>query len=305
MKSILAKLRQGLRKTRVSLVRRIRSLFDENAVLDPAAFEQLESALISADLGVDASFELVAKIRKLYELGEIQKGDDALQATRREILAILREHPPFELQPAPAGPGVVLITGVNGSGKTTSTAKLAHLLQQDGRSVLLGACDTFRAAGARQLRIWAERIGCDVVAGKHGGDAAATAFDAVQAARHRNLDFVLLDTAGRQHTRRDLMAELDKIRRAVAKACPGAPHYTLLTIDASTGSNALVQAREFHRGKETTGLILTKLDGSGKGGSVVAIARELGLPVCFVGLGEKLEDLQPFNPADFAEALFA
>jgi fused signal recognition particle receptor len=196
------------------------------------------------------------------------------------------------------------MVGVNGSGKTTTTAKLAHHFKEDGSNVLLAAADTFRAAGTEQLRIWSERVGVPVVSGSKGGDAAAVAFDAVAAAKQRSADLVLIDTAGRQHTHRGLMEELAKMRRTLDKALPGAPHEVWLTVDASTGTNALVQAREFGKVFKLTGLILTKLDGTGKGGVVVAIRKELGLPVHYVGLGEAVTDLQPFDPEMFARALF-
>ena len=196
------------------------------------------------------------------------------------------------------------MVGVNGSGKTTTTAKLAHLLKQDGKSVLLAACDTFRAAGTKQLEIWGERVGVPVVAGQQHGDAAAVAFDAVKAAISRKVDVLIIDTAGRQHTKKSLMDELGKLKRTIDKACPGAPHEVLLTVDASTGTNALIQAREFGKLCEVSGLLLTKLDGTGKGGVVVAIRHELGYPVYFAGFGEELDDLQPFENKTFAKALF-
>ena len=202
------------------------------------------------------------------------------------------------------GPTVVMMVGVNGSGKTTSIAKLAHYYMNQGKKVLLGAGDTFRAAGVEQLCIWAERLGCPVVGGKHGGDAAAVAFDAVRSGRQKGVDMVFIDTAGRQHTRADLMGELEKVKRVISKEYPGAPHEIWLTVDSSIGTNALVQAREFGRLFPISGLILTKLDGTGKGGVVVAIKDELGYPVRFVGLGEQLEDIQPFDAEAFSRALF-
>jgi fused signal recognition particle receptor len=247
---------------------------------------------------------LVNEIRDRYERGLIATGEDILAVARESILASLPAAPP-PMQEAADGPTVVMMVGVNGSGKTTSVAKLAHYFSAAGKKVLLAAGDTFRAAGIEQLCIWGERVGCPVVAGKHGGDAAAVAFDAVRAGKQRAMDMVLIDTAGRQHTRRDLMAELEKVKRVVSKEMPDAPHEIWLTVDASTGSNALTQAREFGKLFPITGLILTKLDGTGRGGVVVAINEELGYPVRFVGLGEQLDDLQPFVAADFVNALFA
>ncbi len=206
---------------------------------------------------------------------------------------------------AEGGPTVILMVGVNGSGKTTTCAKLANYFRNQGKNVLLGAADTFRAAGVEQLKIWGKRLGIQVVGGRQGGDAAAVAFDAVKAGKQRNADFVIIDTAGRQHTRLDLMNELSKVKRVISKESPDAPHEIWLTVDASIGSNALVQAREFGKLFPITGLILTKLDGTGKGGVVVAIKEELGYPVRFVGLGEQVDDLQPFDKDAFVEALFS
>jgi fused signal recognition particle receptor len=201
-------------------------------------------------------------------------------------------------------PTVILLAGVNGTGKTTSTAKLAHLLKEQGNTVLLAACDTFRAAAIEQLKIWAGRVGCDIVAGQYGADSAAIAFDALEAAVKRNADYLLIDTAGRLHTKANLMEEMKKMRRVLQKRLPDAPHEVLLVLDGTTGSNALHQAREFHKTLGVTGLIVTKLDGTAKGGIVVAIARELKIPVKFIGLGEQVDDLQPFDPKSFAAALF-
>ncbi len=198
-----------------------------------------------------------------------------------------------------------MVAGVNGTGKTTSTAKLAHYLKQQGRSVLLAAGDTFRAAAIEQLKIWGERVGCEVIAGQYGAAAAALAFDAVEAGIKRNADYILVDTAGRLHTKKNLMEEMKKIRRSVEKRLPAAPHEVLLVLDATTGSNALNQVREFHDALGVTGLVVTKLDGTAKGGVVVAIARGLKIPVKFIGLGEQVDDLQPFDPAQFAAAMFS
>lgn len=304
MRSIFQVFQRGLQRTRTSLVRRIQALFEDTEHWDEAAYERLEAALIGADLGVDVNLRLVDEIRDRYKRGLIASADDILEAARQDILGLLsHQNRPDTVPLADVSPTVVLMVGVNGSGKTTTAAKLAHLWKEDGRTVILAACDTYRAAGTEQLQLWGERVGCQVVAGKQGGDSAAVAFDAVTAARRRTADVVIVDTAGRQHTRRDLMGELAKIRRTVGKACEGAPHEVLLTLDASTGTNAITQAREFGRQCEVTGLILTKLDGTGKGGVVVGIRRELGYPVYFVGLGEKMEDLQPFSAELFTRAL--
>lgn len=304
MKSLYSAFRNGLRKTKTRLVRNIQTAFTDAEVWTEEAYEDLEAALIAADIGVEAATRLVDDVRERYDRGEINTAED--------ILAIAGEDLTGELSQVNAAPfnwsegelGVLLVVGVNGSGKTTTTAKLAHQFQSDGKRVVLAATDTFRAAGVEQLRIWGERLGCPVVGGQHGGDAAAVAYDAVNAARKRGADLLLVDTAGRQHTSRELMDELAKVRRILGKACPGAPHEVWLTVDASIGGNALVQAREFRRICQLTGLVLTKLDGTGKGGVVIPIQRELELPIRFVGLGEKPDDLQPFDPDAFAQALF-
>lgn len=302
---ILSRFRHGLQKTRTSLQRRIQGLFTDGTAWDETSYEDLEAALIATDLGVDLSLRLVDDIRNRYKRGQIHTSEDIMDVARIEIRRLLTAAEPPLSQAADRQPGVVLLVGVNGSGKTTTAAKLAHRWQTQGRAVMLAAADTFRAAAVEQLQVWGRRLDCPVIAGAQGGDAAAVAFDAATAACHRAADYLIVDTAGRQHTRRNLMAELEKIGRTLGKACPGAPHETWLTVDASSGSNALVQAREFGELCHLTGLILTKLDGTGKGGVVVAIRQECGYPVRYVGLGEGLTDLEPFDPALFAEALFA
>lgn len=304
MKSVFSIFKHGLQRTKTSLLRQIQGLFADVENWDEETFEDLEAALMSADLGVEMSARLVDDIRDRYERGEIKTGEDVLAVARQDVAGALEKHRTQPVNWADAAPTVILLVGVNGSGKTTTAAKLAHLWKQDGKSPLLAACDTFRAAGIDQVKVWGERLACPVVAGRHGGDAAAAAFDAVTAARKRNLDVVLVDTAGRQHTSRGLMEELGKVRRTVDKALPGAPHEVWLTVDASTGTNAMMQASEFGKSCEVTGLILTKLDGSGKGGVVVPICEELQYPVRFIGLGEQMEDLQPFDAEYFARALF-
>ena len=303
MKSIFRIFRDGLQKTKTSLVRGIQSIFSGVDTWDESCYEDLEAALVATDLGVDISVRLVDDIRERYKRGEIATSEDIMAVARETVLGILGGQPPA-IRYNPDGPTVILMAGVNGSGKTTTTAKLAHMFKEDGKQVLLAAADTFRAAGTEQLRIWGERVGVPVVSGSKGGDAAAVAFDAATAARQRGLDVLLIDTAGRQHTHRGLMEELAKMRRTLDKALPGAPHEAWLTVDASTGTNALIQAREFGKIFDLSGLILTKLDGTGKGGVVVAIRHELGLPVQFVGLGEAVTDLQPFDAGMFARALF-
>ena len=297
--------KRGLEKTRTAIVRSIKSRFSDIKSWDDASYAKLEQALISTDLGYAVSHEIVEDLKDRYKRGLIDTEEDIIKAAKERLLAIITEggEPAFNF-PA-EGPAVILMVGVNGSGKTTTTAKLARFYMKQGKSVMLGAGDTFRAAGSEQLRIWAERLECPVVTGKTGGDAASVAFDAVKSGIVKKCDYVLIDTAGRQHTRKDLMDELSKIKRVLAKAMPDAPHEVWLTVDASTGSNALIQAREFGKIFPISGLLLTKLDGTGKGGIAVAIKRELGYPVRFVGLGEQMDDLQPFDPQGYAEALFS
>lgn len=305
MSGILDFFKRGLEKTKTSIFRGIRSLFGGVTVWDDAAYARLEAALVATDLGAGISTELVKEIKDRYERGLIATEEDITAVAKEKILSILMEGKPAVINKAASGPTVILMVGVNGSGKTTTTAKLAHNFMKQGKSVLLAAGDTFRAAGIEQLKIWGERLNCPVVAGRHGGDAAAVAFDAVKSGRQRNCDYVIIDTAGRQHTRKDLMDELAKVKRVISKETPEAPHEIWLTVDASTGSNALNQAREFGKLFPITGLVLTKLDGTGKGGIVVAIRRELGYPVHFVGLGEQMDDLQPFDINSYVDALFS
>lgn len=304
MKSIFNVFKRGLQRTKTTLVRRVQSIFSEHATWDDDAFDDLEAALLGADLGVEVSMRLVDDIRDRYERGLIKTSEDVLSVAREDMVAALAEGTPGNADLASSGPTVILLVGVNGSGKTTTAAKLARMWQQDGKSVMFAACDTFRAAAIEQLKVWGERLKIPVVAAQHGSDASAVAFDAVRSASKKNVAVLLIDTAGRQHTKKGLMDELDKLRRSVAKALPGAPHHVWLTVDGSTGTNALMQAREFGRVSDVTGLILTKLDGSGKGGVVVPIRRELGYPVLFVGLGEGMDDLQPFDAEMFAQAVF-
>jgi fused signal recognition particle receptor len=289
----VARLRDSLSKSRRALTEQIVA-----AGLDPEdeeAWEQLELALIAADVGVPTTAELV---RRLEARGAI---DDLRTALAEEVEGLLGE--PATLAVSAGPPAVLLVVGVNGTGKTTTIGKLAHQLGRHGRSVLLGAADTFRAAAEEQLEIWAARAGADFVGAASGADPAAVAFDAVEAGRARSKDVVIVDTAGRLHTQANLMDELTKVRRVIASRAEGAPHETLLVVDATTGQNGLQQARLFGEAVEVTGVALTKLDGSAKGGVAVAIAHELGLPVKLVGVGEALDDLRPFDAGDFARAL--
>jgi fused signal recognition particle receptor len=290
-----SRLRDSLSKSRRALTAELVAAgFDPG---DEEAWERLEEALIRGDVGVPATAELV---RRLEARGDLASFEDALADEVEELFG-----PPPTLSVGGEAPAVVLVVGVNGTGKTTTIGKLAHQLRRHGRSVLLGAADTFRAAAEEQLEIWAERAGADFVGGSQTSDPAAVAFDAVEAGRARGKDVVVVDTAGRLHTQTNLMEELGKVRRVIESRIEGAPHETLLVVDATTGQNGLQQARLFGETAGVTGVALTKLDGSAKGGVAVAIAYELGLPVKLVGVGEGLDDLRPFDARDFARALVA
>ncbi|MBO7741167.1 MAG: signal recognition particle-docking protein FtsY [Victivallales bacterium] len=302
--SIFSIFKRGLQKTTTAISRGLQSIFSDVKVWDDEVYRKLEALLIATDLGPAVTGEIIADLKDRYSRGLIATNTDIVAACTEKLQAILNTPEVPEMKRNADGPTVILMVGVNGSGKTTSLAKIANYYQSQGAKVVLGAGDTFRAAGAIQLGVWAQRLNCPVVEGKLGGDSAAVAFDAVKAGIRQNADYVLIDTAGRQHTRGDLMAELEKVKRITGKALEGAPHEVWLTVDASIGSNALTQAREFGKLFPITGLILTKLDGSGKGGCVVAIRKELGYPVRFVGLGEAVDDLQPFDSEMFIKALF-
>ena len=265
----------------------------------PVDWDELEESLIRADLGVPMSMKILESLRSRAR--EITAAD-VVEVAREEVMKILPLDNPT-LRPLPSKPKVILVVGVNGTGKTTSTAKLAHLLKSKRHSVMLAAADTFRAAAIEQLGIWAERIGVEMIKGQYNGDPASLCYDAYAAADKKNIEFLICDTAGRLHTRSNLMQELNKIKRTLAKHDAKAPHECLLVVDATTGSNALAQAREFHQAVGLTGLIVTKLDGSGKGGVVVSIQNELGIPTRFVGTGEKIDQLAPFDGRTFVEQM--
>ncbi|HUV91198.1 MAG TPA: signal recognition particle-docking protein FtsY [Anaerolineae bacterium] len=267
-----------------------------------ATWDELEELLIQADVGVETTLYLVERLRRRARDEAILRADALQAALQEELRALLPDPAPLNLGGRPLD--VVLIVGVNGSGKTTSIAKLAHYYQRAGRRVLLAAADTFRAAAMDQLEIWARRADVDIVTGPAGGDPGAVVFDTLQAARARGMDMVIADTAGRLHTQYNLMAELQKVRKVAARGAEGAPHETLLVLDATTGQNALSQARHFQEAVDVTGAVLAKLDSTARGGMVFAISRELGLPVRFVGTGESLEDLAPFDAGLFVQALF-
>ena len=298
--NLFQKFRDGLKKTSAKLATEIKRIVTRAPKLDAEALDDLEAVLIASDIGIGTTTRIIDQTKAAAKAAGTA---DVFAIARAEIGRELggATHP---LVKATTAPTVILLAGVNGTGKTTSTAKLAHYLKAQGNTVLLAACDTFRAAAIEQLKIWGDRVGCDVIAGAYGADSAALAFDAVGAAVSRKADYLLIDTAGRLHTKQNLMEEMKKMRRVLQKRLPDAPHEVLLVLDATTGANALNQAREFHHTLGVTGLVVTKLDGTAKGGIVVAIARELKLPVKFIGLGEQLDDLQPFDPQQFATALF-
>jgi fused signal recognition particle receptor len=299
-RGFLRRLRENMTKTRQALGAELQASVFQS--LDDEAFERLEEALIYADVGAPTTAVIVERLEGEAAAGELSGGED-LTRRLRELLAdtARTEDDTIDLT---ARPTVILVTGVNGSGKTTTIGKIAwHLQRELGRSVLLAAADTFRAAAAEQLETWAERAGCEIVRGDEGSDPGAVVFDALEAARARGHDVVVVDTAGRLHTQQHLMDELRKVRKVIAGRLPGAPHETLLTIDATTGQNGLRQALLFREAVDVDGIVLTKLDGTAKGGIALAIAQELGVPVKLIGTGESLEDLSPFDPEDFARAI--
>lgn len=303
MKSIFSVFRRGLQKTTTSLSRNVASVFADIDHWNEETYEELEAALIAADFGVRWTTRIVDDIRDRYSRGMIKTSEDIFINAHNDICFIL-ERNMRDIAVRSDGLSVIMLVGVNGSGKTTTTGKLASLWKADGKKVMMAACDTFRAAAVEQLRLWGERIDVPVVSSQQGADPSAVAYDAVQSALAKKMDILLLDTAGRQHTSKGLMDELAKMRRTVDKVYPGAPQEVWLTIDASVGANALVQAREFIKASGVSGLVITKLDGTGKGGMLVTIQEEFHLPVFFIGLGEAPEDLQIFNPVYYAHALF-
>jgi len=295
------KIKAGLAKTR-SLFSGVASLFRLRGKVDKDFLTQLEERLYLADVGTAATSEIVTGVRQAFLDKEITGDVEAFVKQR------LREQltgEGLEVRTAASGPTVILVAGVNGSGKTTSIAKLAYRFQADGKKVLVAACDTFRAAAVEQLTIWSQRIGCEIVKNQQGSDPGAVAHDACERARSRGFEVLIVDTAGRLHNQTHLMRELEKILRVVSRQIEGAPHEVLLVLDATTGQNAIVQAEMFQKSVKCTGIVLAKLDGTAKGGAIFTIKRKLGLPVKFIGVGEKLEDLEPFDPETYVEALFS
>ncbi|MGB9623548.1 MAG: signal recognition particle-docking protein FtsY [Phycisphaerae bacterium] len=301
---ILDRLKKGLAKTRDRIASGFRAILPFGKKIDDAVLDQLEETMLADDMGPATVSRLIDEVRKAWKAGTIRE--------TQEIIPFLKEHitgywPEAQrrLRFAESGPTVILVAGINGSGKTTSVAKLAKYLTDQGKKVILGACDTFRAAAVEQLTIWSERTGVQIVKHKQGADPGAVAYDACEAAVARNADVLLIDTAGRLHTQEHLMRELNKIQRVVEKKIPGAPHEVLLVLDSTIGQNAINQARMFSQHVNVTGLFLAKLDGSAKGGIVIGIRDQLDIPVKFVGLGETPDDIEPFDPEAFVQALFA
>jgi fused signal recognition particle receptor len=302
--SFLDRMKEAVSRTRENLAERIEQVVAFNKEIDSNTLDELEATLIGADLGTATTQEVLGNLREKADRKQIADVDELKRLLKEELLAILNR-----ANAAPAkvtsGPEVILVVGVNGTGKTTTIGKLSQSLRGQGKTVLLCAADTFRAAAIEQLEVWGQRTGTEVIKTKAGGDPAAVLFDALQAAAARKTDYVIVDTAGRLHTKTNLMLELEKMRRTAQRIIPGAPHETLLVMDATTGQNGLQQAKLFTESAGVTGIVLTKLDGTAKGGVVVAICREMGVPVRYVGVGEKAGDLLPFDPKEFVDSLFA
>jgi fused signal recognition particle receptor len=303
--SFLERMKEAVTRTRENLSERIEDVVSLGKEIDRSTLDDLEATLIGADLGSTTTREVLGKLRDKADRKQIKNVDELKRLLKEELLAILNAAHAAPVQKVDGTAEVILVVGVNGTGKTTTIGKLAHTFRSQGKSVLLCAADTFRAAAIEQLEIWGERTGTEVIRTKPGGDPSAVLFDALQAASARHTDYVIVDTAGRLHTKSNLMAELDKMRRTAQRLIPGAPHETLLVMDATTGQNGLQQARQFTESAGVTGIVLAKLDGTAKGGIVVAICRELRLPVRYVGVGEKAGDLLPFDSKDFVDSLFA
>jgi fused signal recognition particle receptor len=303
--SFLERMKEAVTRTRENLSERIEEVVSFGKEIDQSTLDDLEAILLSADLGTSTTHEILGKLREKANYKQIGNVDELKRLLKEEILAILAAVDSQPVSKVEGTPEVILVVGVNGTGKTTTIGKLAQVLRSDGKTVLLCAADTFRAAAIEQLEVWGQRTGTEVIRTKAGGDPSAVLYDALQAASSRHTDYVIVDTAGRLHTKTNLMAELEKMRRTAQRIIPGAPHETLLVMDATTGQNGLQQARQFTESAGVTGIVLTKLDGTAKGGVVVAISREMGVPVRYVGVGEKVGDLLPFDPKNFVDSLFA
>jgi len=296
--------KQGLAKTRDKIARSFRSVLPFGRKIDDALIAELEETMLADDMGPAATARLIDEVRRAYQAGEISETQEIIPFLQKHVISYWPEAD-RQLRLAPSGPTVVVVAGVNGSGKTTSVAKLCNYLSKQGKKVILGACDTYRAAAVAQLTVWSERLGVQIVKHDQGADPGAVAYDACEAAIARGADFLILDTAGRLHTQENLMRELGKIQRVIQKKFPDGPHEVLLVLDSTIGQNAINQAKIFGQHVNVTGLFLAKLDGSAKGGIVIGIREQLNIPVKFVGLGETPDDIEPFDPETFVQALFA
>jgi len=303
--SFIERMKEAVSRTRENLAERIEEVVSIGKEIDRSTLDDLEATLIGADLGTTTTHEVLEKLREKADRKQIKDVNELKRLLKEELLAILTSTASRPVTKVDGTTEVILVVGVNGTGKTTTIGKLAQVFRAQGKTVLLCAADTFRAAAIEQLQIWGQRTGTEVIKTKAGGDPSAVLFDALQSATARKTDYVIVDTAGRLHTKQNLMLELEKMKRTAQRIVPGAPHETLLVMDATTGQNGLQQARQFTQSAGVTGIVLTKLDGTAKGGVVVAISRELGLPVRYVGVGEKAGDLLPFDPKEFVESLFA
>ncbi len=304
MFGLFKKFKEGLQKTVAAIATKTRGLFGGRKI-DAASLDELEEALYTADFGVETTTEILAEIKKAYGSDKELQGRQAAEIGAAVLKRVLAgAEGVLDTKTKPVNPVVIAMIGVNGSGKTTTSAKLAWKLKEDGRTVTLAACDTFRAAAVEQLKTWATRLDLEIVASHTGADSASVAFDAWQAAKSRGKDFLIVDTAGRLHTKTNLMEELAKIRRVLQKNDPTAPQHRWLVVDGSLGSNSIEQARVFHQSFGLTGLVVTKLDGTSRGGAIVGIYRQLKIPIYFLGLGEQAEDLQPFSAENYAKAVF-
>ncbi|MDG1301305.1 MAG: signal recognition particle-docking protein FtsY [Opitutae bacterium] len=302
MRSLFKKFKEGLKRQTPTFHKAFDGIFS-GAKLDQSALDQLEEALYTADFGVETVEEIIEEIQAAYKADKEIRGEDAAKIGATVLTRVL-DGSEGVVTVGEHKPEVICLIGVNGSGKTTTTAKLGHLYQNEGYSLLIGACDTFRAAANEQIKHWADQLKIDIVASHHGADSSSVAFDAYEAAKSRGRDIVILDTAGRLHTKSNLMKELEKLKRVIQKQDPKAPHHSWLVVDGSLGSNSIEQARVFNETFPLTGLIITKLDGTSRGGALVGIYRELKLPIYFVGLGEQPDDLQPFSAKNYANAIF-
>ena len=302
--SFFSKLRERLGKTRTNLADGVRRIFTGRGRISDEVYDELEELLIEADVGVETTQQIISDMRRVAREKGIDDAEALYAVLKEEMVTLLDNGTKQARWTTESGPHITLVAGVNGSGKTTTAGKFAQKLRDEGRTVLLGAADTFRAAAAEQLTIWAERTGAEIIRHQEGADPAAVAYDATDAAVTRGVDNVIIDTAGRLHTQVNLMEELKKIQRVVGKRLPGAPHQVLLVLDATTGQNGLQQAKVFTEALTVDGIVLTKLDGTARGGMAVAIQKQLGIPIVMIGVGEGVEDLQPFDARQFVDALF-